>query len=54
MDSWFSGIKQGWECPKCGRVYAPFITECRHCGNDKGDKQESKREVKGDEWVRNL
>lgn len=24
----------GWICPKCGRVYAPFILECAKC-NDK-------------------
>lgn len=22
---------QGWTCPKCGRVYAPFISECYAC-----------------------
>ncbi len=21
----------GWECPKCGRVYAPFIACCAVC-----------------------
>ena len=24
---------QGWECPKCGRVYAPWMIECTKCGN---------------------
>lgn len=23
---------QGWECPKCGRVYAPWVMQCGHCG----------------------
>ncbi len=23
---------QGWQCPKCQRVYAPSILECRTCG----------------------
>lgn len=23
--------QQGWECPKCGRVYAPFMTQCTAC-----------------------
>jgi len=23
---------KGWECPKCGRVFAPWITECQYCG----------------------
>lgn len=22
---------QGWICPKCGHVYAPFVAECIHC-----------------------
>ncbi len=21
----------GWECPRCGAVMAPFVTECLHC-----------------------
>ena len=24
-------MNQGWECPKCGRVYAPFVQECKGC-----------------------
>lgn len=23
--------RQGWECPKCGRVYSPLSAECRPC-----------------------
>lgn len=22
---------RGWECPKCGKVYAPFVAECSKC-----------------------
>lgn len=22
----------GWVCPKCGRVYAPWIDKCQYCG----------------------
>lgn len=25
---------QGWECPKCGRVYSPSTMMCPYCGND--------------------
>jgi hypothetical protein len=26
-------IPQGWECPKCGRVYAPHVDMCQFCGD---------------------
>lgn len=22
----------GWECPRCGRCYAPIVTQCHACG----------------------
>ena len=28
------GTNQGWECPKCGRVYAPWMSSCTFCGVD--------------------
>lgn len=35
---------KGWECPKCGKVYAPWVRECNKCpeikimpGNPKDD-----------------
>lgn len=24
--------KNGWICPKCGRVYAPWVDKCQYCG----------------------
>lgn len=27
-------IQQGWECPKCGSVYAPFMPVCTKCGKE--------------------
>ena len=24
-------MSKGWECPKCGRVYAPHISQCDNC-----------------------
>ena len=27
-------MNNGWICPKCGRVYAPFIPECQHCNKE--------------------
>lgn len=26
-----TGVQQGWQCPVCKRVYAPFVRECSHC-----------------------
>lgn len=26
--------QKGWICPKCGRVYAPFMPSCTYCGNE--------------------
>ncbi len=24
---------QGWSCPKCGKVYAPWVWECHGCNS---------------------
>ena len=29
-------VPKGWLCPVCGRVYAPVVMECLHCGKDGG------------------
>lgn len=26
-------MNEGWTCPKCGKVYAPFWIECTSCNN---------------------
>lgn len=28
--------RQGWQCPRCHRTYAPYIPTCAHC--DKASK----------------
>lgn len=28
-------MAKGWECPKCGSVYAPHISECKRCANSR-------------------
>lgn len=30
--------KQGWECPKCGSVYAPWVFSCGRCAPSRGFK----------------
>lgn len=32
----FSESKQGWECPKCKAVMAPWMYCCINCKGDKG------------------
>ena len=27
-------MNQGWECPKCGKVYAPQVQQCFTCGKN--------------------
>jgi len=24
-------MSMGWQCPRCGRIYAPFVAECERC-----------------------
>lgn len=28
-------VNMGWECPKCGRIYAPTQMMCLYCGGGK-------------------
>lgn len=28
---------KGWECPKCGRCYSPFVTDCSACNTPQVD-----------------
>ena len=28
-------IQQGWQCPVCRRVYAPWMAQCLVCGGDR-------------------
>ena len=28
-------FSEGWECPRCGRVYSPFVMMCLYCGGNK-------------------
>lgn len=26
-------MKDGWKCPECGQVYAPWVDKCEYCKN---------------------
>lgn len=30
-------VEQGWECPRCGRINAPWVRQCDCSRNDKWD-----------------
>lgn len=29
-----NNVQQGWQCPVCKRVYAPWVMACDKCGRD--------------------
>ena len=29
--------QMGWQCPRCRRVYAPFVPQCTSCGPATGN-----------------
>ena len=31
---WRLKLNKGWECPKCGNVYAPHISQCYKCNKE--------------------
>ena len=30
-------VQTGWICPKCAKVYAPWVEGCQGCNDKKGD-----------------
>ena len=30
-------VEQGWQCPLCGTVYAPFVISCLKCNQETND-----------------
>ena len=34
-------MNEGWKCPECGKIYAPYIDECEKC-NDTGKADEER------------
>lgn len=41
---------EGWQCPKCGKVFAPWVWECSYCNTERlSNMQES--ETKAEDGV---
>lgn len=36
-------LQYGWTCPKCGRVYAPYIPQCAPC-SERASEDETTRQ----------
>lgn len=34
---------KGWECPKCHKVYSPWVDECKHCNSESEPKNDMVR-----------
>ena len=47
-DMMYDYYLQGWQCPICKRVYAPFKDRCDFCGN-KGNTVKSN--IACEEWI---
>lgn len=41
---------KGWECPKCGSVYSPWVNECNTCKNSNIRIVTSPTTVPGGSW----
>ena len=44
MPMWKSGLG-GWECPKCGRVWAGTVQQCKPCNDKVAEKEREARET---------
>lgn len=46
----FSSAMQGWECPKCGRVYSPSTPMCMYCPGFLAQRQDTTTTTDNTEW----
>jgi len=49
-----AGVQQGWQCPVCKRVYAPFVSECPYCGRNTVTNIESGTGQSLIDWCRHM
>lgn len=43
-------MRTGWECPKCGSVWGPLVSECRKCNESPKRQPYLKREPYREIW----
>lgn len=36
--TWTAPIDKGWECPRCNRIYAPNVKQCKKCNKAISEK----------------
>lgn len=48
MSSYTNFVQQGWQCPICKKVLAPFMTECPHNHDGKTDFEWTHTSTKGE------
>lgn len=39
-------MKEGWVCPKCGRIYGPMMMTCAYCNNKITIENENGEKIK--------
>lgn len=39
-------MKEGWVCPKCGRIYGPMMMTCAYCNNKITIENENREKIK--------
>ena len=39
-------MKEGWVCPKCGRIYGPMMMTCAYCNNKSTIENENFEKIK--------
>ena len=42
-----NNVQQGWQCPVCKRVYAPWVPACDKCGRNADASKEVINAIKG-------
>ena len=46
-------VPQGWQCPQCGRIYSPSVTECEYCNKGRWEYTHSPWTVHPYTWEDN-